>query len=285
MAGDGRLGGMPIRSDDHRRSLRAPGFLSWRRLRTVWLGRILRLALVAANRPAVALNPQDRAVVGEAFAAADGGDWPRAFRLVEAVADPLPALTLRRLRMLEAREPDDFATIARFLLSHPEWPWPEELQIVAEGTITDPADHELIRHFRGPGAADHARHDPLRRGPVPDRPGPGRLAAADPPGLGRGRLLARRGAEVLRQVPAAADPPGSHRPARQSALGLPAAVGGADARAGARADPQAGERADAPAAPPGRGRPGGRGGAGVAARRPWPDLRPATLAPAEAPPR
>ena len=138
---------MPIRSDDHRRRLRAPLPLAWRRLRTVWVGLTLGLALLAAIRPALALSPKDREVVGEAFAAADGGDWQRAFRLVEAVADPLPALTLRWLRMIEAHEPDDFATVAHFLLSHPDWPWPEELQIVAEGTITDPADHELIRRF------------------------------------------------------------------------------------------------------------------------------------------
>jgi peptidoglycan lytic transglycosylase len=146
-ARDGRRGGMPIRTDDHRRRLRAPLALAWRRLRTVWLGLTLGLALLAAIRPAMALSPKDREVVGEAFAAADGGDWRRAFRLVEAVADPLPALTLRWLRMIEAREPNDFATVAHFLISHPDWPWPEELQIVAEGTITDPADHELIRRF------------------------------------------------------------------------------------------------------------------------------------------
>ncbi len=146
-ARDGRLGGIPIRSDDHRRGLRAPPSRSWRRLRTVWLGLTLGLALLAAIRPALALSPKDRAVVGEAFAAADGGDWQRAFRLVEPVADPLPALTLRWLRMFDAHEPNDFTTVAHFLLSHPDWPWPEELQIVAEGTITDPADHELIRRF------------------------------------------------------------------------------------------------------------------------------------------
>ncbi len=103
--------------------------------------------MLLASRPGLALNPKDRAAVGEAFAAADSSDWSRAFRLVEDVADPLPAVTLRWLRMIEGHEPGDFPTIAHFLLSHPDWPAPEELQIVAEGTITDPADHELIRRF------------------------------------------------------------------------------------------------------------------------------------------
>ena len=70
--------------------------------------------------------------------------------------------------MIEQREPADFATLAGFLLANPDWPWPEQLQIIAESTITDPADHELIRRlFAGPRAADHARLDPLRRGAVP----------------------------------------------------------------------------------------------------------------------
>ena len=49
--------------------------------------------------------------------------------------------------MIEEREPADFATLAGFLLANPDWPWPEQLQIIAEGTITDPADHELIRRL------------------------------------------------------------------------------------------------------------------------------------------
>ncbi|HEX3209361.1 MAG TPA: transglycosylase SLT domain-containing protein [Geminicoccaceae bacterium] len=138
---------MPIRSDHHRPCQQARPALSRQRLRAVWPGLALGLALLAVIRPALALNPQDRDAVGQAFVAADQGDFGRAFRLVEAVDDPLPALTLRWLRMLEPREPNDFATIAHFLLSHPDWPWPEELQIVAEGRITDPADHDLIREF------------------------------------------------------------------------------------------------------------------------------------------
>ncbi len=44
-------------------------------------------------------------------------------------------------------EPADFATLAGFLLANPDWPLPEQLQIIAESTITDPVDHELIRRF------------------------------------------------------------------------------------------------------------------------------------------
>ena len=49
--------------------------------------------------------------------------------------------------MVEDGQPADFATIARFLIDNPHWPWPEQLQTIAEHTITDPADHALIRRL------------------------------------------------------------------------------------------------------------------------------------------
>jgi soluble lytic murein transglycosylase len=102
-------------------------------------------AHVDAARPM--LEPKDRQVVAEAFRAADGDEWARAFRLLAPVADPLPAKTLRWLRMIRDGEPADFATLASFLLTNPDWPLAERLQIIAEGTINDPADHALIRRF------------------------------------------------------------------------------------------------------------------------------------------
>jgi soluble lytic murein transglycosylase len=95
----------------------------------------------------VALDPEERAAVGEAFRMAGRGDWRRALLIVAEIEDPLPDKTLRWLRMIEKREPDDFAALAGFLLANPDWPWPEQLQIIAEGTIRDPADHELIRRL------------------------------------------------------------------------------------------------------------------------------------------
>jgi soluble lytic murein transglycosylase len=138
---------MPIRSDERRHRLLPRPTPSRRPLWAVRLGLTVGVLLITSIRPALALNPKDREAVGQAFSAADGGDFGRAFRLVEGITDPLPGLTLRWLRMLEARGPDDFASIAHFLLSRPDWPWPEELQIIAESRITDPADHALIRRF------------------------------------------------------------------------------------------------------------------------------------------
>jgi soluble lytic murein transglycosylase len=107
----------------------------------------LSLVGLASSAPAQPFDPEDRAVIREAFGAAGRNEWARAFRLVALVDDPLPTKTLRWLQMVQAGRPADFATVAGFLLDNPHWPSPEQLQLLAEGTITDPADHALIRRF------------------------------------------------------------------------------------------------------------------------------------------
>jgi soluble lytic murein transglycosylase len=140
-------GEKPIHQLDRQRSTPPPRAGTWRRLQGLWLALTLGVVLLAASPPAAALDPEERVAVGEAFRMAGRGDWRRALLIVAEVADPLPAKTLRWLRMIEEREPADFATLAGFLLANPDWPWPEQLQIIAEGTISDPADHELIRRL------------------------------------------------------------------------------------------------------------------------------------------
>lgn len=108
---------------------------------------VVPAALLASSSLAHALDPKDRVVVGQAFQAAGRGEWQRAFRLVAPVADPLPAKTLRWLRMVEDGRPADFRSVARFLIANPHWPLPERLQFLAEGLITDPANHDLIRRL------------------------------------------------------------------------------------------------------------------------------------------
>ena len=105
------------------------------------------MAALAHGAPAAALDAADPVVVGEAFRAAGRGEWQRAFAIIAETEAPLPAKALRWLHMIEEQQPADFATLAGFLLANPDWPWPEQLQIIAEGTITDPADHELIRRL------------------------------------------------------------------------------------------------------------------------------------------
>ena len=102
---------------------------------------------LAAITAAHALAPEERAIAWETFQATGRNEWQRASRLAALIDDPLPAKTVRWLRMVEDGQPADFATIARFLIDNPHWPWPEQLQTIAEETITDPADHALIRRL------------------------------------------------------------------------------------------------------------------------------------------
>jgi soluble lytic murein transglycosylase len=117
-------------------------------LRCLPAGLLLAAALFVVPTPAArALESDERVAVGQAFRAAERGEWPRVWRLLEEVADPLPAKTLRWLRMIEDGQPADFATMAGFLMANPDWPYPDQLQIMAEEAIRDPADHALIRAF------------------------------------------------------------------------------------------------------------------------------------------
>jgi soluble lytic murein transglycosylase len=142
-----QAGGKPIPRVDRQRCGERPWSQPWRRLQGAWLGLVCGLVLLAPGAPAAALEATDQVVIGEAFRAADRGEWQRAFQIIAEVEAPLPAKALRWLHMIEEQQPGDFATLAGFLLDNPDWPWPEQLQIIAEGTITDPADHELIRHL------------------------------------------------------------------------------------------------------------------------------------------
>ena len=100
-----------------------------------------------AGPPAQAVDPERQAILRETFQAAGRKEWDRALRLAALAQDPLAAKTVRWLRMIEEGEPADFATIAPFLIGNPHWPLPEQLQVVAEDMIRDPADHALIRRL------------------------------------------------------------------------------------------------------------------------------------------
>jgi hypothetical protein len=116
-------------------------------LRLLLVGFCLPALWLAASAPAHAFDPEERAVLREAFQAAGRNEWRRAFRLVALIQDPLPTKTMHWLSMIQEGQPADFATLAGFLVENPHWPWPEQLQALAEGTINDPADHALIRRL------------------------------------------------------------------------------------------------------------------------------------------
>jgi soluble lytic murein transglycosylase len=116
-------------------------------LRWLPIGSGLMGLWLAASTTAHALTTEERAIAWETFQATGRNEWQRASRLAALIDDPLPAKTVRWLRMVEDGQPADFATVARFLIDNPQWPWPKQLQAIAEDTITDPADHALIRRL------------------------------------------------------------------------------------------------------------------------------------------
>ena len=120
----------------------------WRFLRRVRLA-LFALGVTAGATAAQAgvLQADERGALREAFAAAAGDEWQRAFRIVAEVQDPLARKTLQWLRLLAGQGTDDFAALAAFITANPDWPLPERTQILAESRIRDPADHALIREF------------------------------------------------------------------------------------------------------------------------------------------
>jgi soluble lytic murein transglycosylase len=116
-------------------------------LRWLVIGLCVAVPWFVARAPVHAFDPEHQAILRETFQAVGRKEWQRALRLAALVEDPLPAKTVRWLRMIEDGQPAKFATIAQFLIDNPHWPWPEQLQALAEGTITDPADHALIRRL------------------------------------------------------------------------------------------------------------------------------------------
>jgi soluble lytic murein transglycosylase len=115
-------------------------------LRLLWLG-LLAWPCLVASPPAQASDPERQAILRETFQAAGRQEWDRALRLAALLGDPLAAKTVRWLRMVEDGDRASFATVAQFLIGNPHWPLPEQLQLVAEERIVDPADHTLIRRL------------------------------------------------------------------------------------------------------------------------------------------
>lgn len=82
-------------------------------------------------------------LVGEALYAADRGQWSRTLRLISDLDDPLASKFFHWLTLTEDKGDADFAELARFVIENPMWPGIEELQELAENSLTDSADQTL----------------------------------------------------------------------------------------------------------------------------------------------
>lgn len=93
------------------------------------------------------LAVDDYAIIGEAFYAADMEEWPRAFRLMERIDDPLGLKLFRWLALVEDKAGATFNDLATFIIENPTWPRIDDLQTMAEGRLTDSADQSLTRQL------------------------------------------------------------------------------------------------------------------------------------------
>jgi soluble lytic murein transglycosylase len=113
---------------------------------------LVLLLLCFTPRPSAALSERDRHLYHDAFAAAEAGDWHRAWRLADQAHDPLPAEALRWVALTHGGTAS-FDEIARFIAKHPDWPSQRLLVQRAEGEIAGVPDSTLAPWF--------AHHPPL----------------------------------------------------------------------------------------------------------------------------
>ena len=89
------------------------------------------------------LAVEDYEVIGEAIHATDMDEWPRAFRLMSDIDDPLASKLFRWFVLSEEDQEASFDDIVKFILESPNWPGISDLQKLAEGRLTDSADQAL----------------------------------------------------------------------------------------------------------------------------------------------
>lgn len=123
--------------------------------RTVSRGRLGRMAvrwliLMAVTLPWLGrgsvdarLAVGDYEIIGEALYATDMDEWPRAFRLMEGIDDPLALKLFDWFALIENKRAAGFDELAEFILENPAWPRIDELQKQAESRLTDSADRAL----------------------------------------------------------------------------------------------------------------------------------------------
>ncbi len=121
------------------------------------LNRFLLSVAVAVAAIGVAqaqtLSNSDLAATRAAFAAAQAGDWSRAYADAAAIGDPLPLQMLRWLDYASPGAPGRFADIAEFIDKNPNWPHQTALRKHAEEALSGETDAVAAAWFR--------RHPPI----------------------------------------------------------------------------------------------------------------------------
>lgn len=119
------------------------------------LGKLARRITLAAGilacsaLPALAadavLSASDAALYRSALEAADADRWEEAHRLAGRAAERLPAKVVTWMQLADPSGGADFATIARFVRAHPDWPNLAALRRNAEMAIGPATDPQEIR--------------------------------------------------------------------------------------------------------------------------------------------
>jgi soluble lytic murein transglycosylase len=120
----------------------------------------LVLALAAGAAQAQALSDADLGATRAALAAAQMGDWNRAYADVAPIKDPLPLKMLRWLDYASPGAPGRFVDIADFLEKNSDWPHQKALRKHAEEALsgeTDAVAADWLKRYPPLSAAGRVR--------------------------------------------------------------------------------------------------------------------------------
>ncbi len=95
-----------------------------------------------------ALSPSDLAATRAALAAAEAGDWSRAYADAAPIANPLPRKMLQWLDYASPGAPGRFADIADFIEKNPDWPQQKALRMHAEEALSGETDAVAAAWFK-----------------------------------------------------------------------------------------------------------------------------------------
>jgi soluble lytic murein transglycosylase len=114
---------------------------------------LITFALALPASAAVTLPAADLDATREALAAAQSGDWIRAYSDASSIPDPLPAKMLHWMDYARPGAPGRFPDISEFIEQNPDWPAQKALRKHAEEALAGESDAVAADWFK--------RHPPV----------------------------------------------------------------------------------------------------------------------------
>ena len=109
---------------------------------------LIFVALCFPAASAQTLPAADMEVMRSALAAAQSGDWSRAYAGAAAITDPLPTKMLRWMEYARPGAPGRFPDIAEFIEKNPDWPGQKALRKHAEEALAGESDTVAAEWFK-----------------------------------------------------------------------------------------------------------------------------------------